>query len=609
MSLRAPIISVMGHVDAGKTSLMDMLRGGTKVQANEAGGITQSISCSMIPIETVEPHVKVIEGKFKTDNIIIPGLLMIDTPGHMSFNIMRERGSSLCDIAIVVIGLHEGIKPQTIESIEMLKSKKVPFIIAMSKLDMLDGYNKTNDLSLQQALRKQSKETINYMESYIEDLKYDLSKLNITAEFYHRNKKPNSVYSIVPVSSKTKEGLSDILALLVYIAQNMMNNKLIITNSINCTTMECIQEDNMWVIDVILKNGYINIGDKFAVAGDDGEKLITVRNMYSHNLDKLVPIDIAKPSAGIRLICSNAEGTYTGVHLYNANENEEKALEMARTEMKEYWSRYKMADNGIVIMAPTFGELDAMYNVYTDNNIPIRQMLVGKIKERHIKRLLTTMNKIRLQQDMKEYRCIIYFDDIMPMVYDEYIKLLTDDKSQPCCHLICDPVVFRGLDLWLKYKEICITERKQEMKQLIEKQIMKGKVVVPCRRSIIPHYIFMKGGSDDIMLGVKILNGKIFCGTPLSCNGLELGKIIRIEKDKKTQNTANAGDEVCIRIENKHKYVYDKNFTFQDSIVSAITRESIDTLKMHYKDEMTPDDWALVILLMKKLNIPMKKSS
>jgi translation initiation factor IF-2 len=197
------------------------------------------------------------------------------------------------------------------------------------------------------------------------------------------------------------------------------------------------------------------------------------------------------------------------------------------------------------------------------------------------------------------------------------MKLLTDDKLQHSCqhswqhscHLIYDPVVFRGMEQWLKYKEICITERKQEMKIQIERDIMKGKVVFPCMMSIIPHYIFMKGGSDDIMLGVKILNGKLFSGTPLSCNGLELGRVIRIEKDKKAQSTANPGDEVCIRIENKNKYTYDKNFTFQHSIVSAITRESIDTLKMHYKDEMTPDDWALVILLMKKLNIPMKKAT
>lgn len=596
MSLRAPIISVMGHVDAGKTSLMDMLRGGTKIQANEAGGITQSISCSMIPIDVIEPHVKVIDGKFKTDNIIIPGLLMIDTPGHMSFNIMRERGSSLCDIAIIVIGLHEGIKPQTIESIEMLKSKKIPFIIAMSKLDTLNGYNKTNNISLQQALKYQSKETINYMESYIEDLKYELSKLNVVAEFYHRNKKPNSVYSIVPVSSKTKEGLSDIIALLVYIAQNMMNNKLTITDNINCTTMECIQENNMWIIDVILKNGYINIGDKFAVAGEEGEKLITVRNMYSHNLDKLISINVAKPSAGIRLICSNAEGTYTGVHLHNANENENIALDMARMEMKEYWDRYTFVDNGIVIIAPTFGELDAMYNLYTDNNIPIHSMLVGKIKEKHIKKFIITLAKIVI----KEYRCIVCFDDISPMLCDEYMKLLVHDDI----HLISNPVVFKGLQSWLEYREYCITDKKNKTKLQIEKDITKGKVVFPCMMSILPQYIFMKGGTDEFLMGVKILNGKLFSGTPLSCNGLELGKVIKIEKNKKVLHVADVGDEVCIRIQNKNKYIYDKNFTHQNTLMSNITRESIDILKLHYKDDV---DWALVVFLMKKLNIPIKK--
>lgn len=604
MSLRAPIVSVMGHVDAGKTSLMDMLRGGTKVQANEAGGITQSISCSMIPSDIIKPHIDIMEGKFKTD-MIIPGLLMIDTPGHMSFNIMRDRGSSLCDIAIVVIGLHEGIKPQTIESIEMLRSKKVPFIIAMSKLDMLDGYIKTNDLSLQQALRKQSKQTINYMESYIEDLKYDLSKLNITAEFYHKNKKPNSVYSIVPVSSRTKEGLADILALLVYIAQNMMTNKLTITDSINCTTMECIQQDNMWVIDAILKNGYINIGDTFAVAGEEGEKLITVRNLYSHHMNKLIPITKATPSAGVRIICSNAEGTYTGVLLYNANEKPNDALEMARKEMKEYWSRYKLNDIGIIIMAPTFGELDAMYNVYTENNIPIRHMLVGTIKEKHLKRIIPMMEKI----ENKEFRCIVYFDDIQAMVYDEYIKILSADNI----NLIFEPVVFRGLELWLKYKESCISERKQEMINTIMKQFKQGKVVFPCTLSIFPEFIFMKGGNDDLLIGVKVLNGKLYRGTPLTCNNINIGRVLKIEKDKKTLECAEKGDEVCIRIENKNKYNYGKppkgHFDNTHMMFSTITRESIDTLKLHYKDMMTPDDWALIIMLMGKLNIPMKKSS
>lgn len=595
MSIRAPIISVMGHVDAGKTSLMDMLRNGTKVQFNEAGGITQSISCSMIPINIVEPHVKAIEGKFKTEQIIIPGLLLIDTPGHMSFNIMRERGSSLCDIAIVVIGLHEGVKPQTIESITMLKNKKIPFIVIMSKLDTLDGYKKTGETTLQKALKQQSAQTISYMESYIEDLKYELSKFGVTAEFYHKNKKPNSVYYIVPISSKTKEGLSDILALITYIAQNMMASKLTISNIINCTVMDCIQQENMWVIDVILKNGQINIGDTFAVASEEGAKLITVRNLYYHMMDKLECTSNAIPSAGVRIVCSNAEGTYTGVQLHSTINGTDSALDMAQTEMKKYWSQYQLADEGIVIMAPTFGELDAMYNVYTTNNIPICHMLVGKLKERHIKRISPVMEK----NIKKEYKCIVYFDDMLQSTYD----LLQVDNI----NIIYNPVVFQGMEQWITYREHCITERKQEMKVQIEKQIMQGKIVFPCILSILPQYIFKKGGADDILLGVKVCNGRLFCGTNVNCNELNIGRVICIEKDKKPLTHANINDEVCIKIENKKHYVYDKHFTYTDHIISTITRESIDMLKLYYKEEMSQDDWALVILLMKQLNIPMKK--
>ena len=606
MTLRAPIISVMGHVDAGKTSLMDMLRGGTKVQANEAGGITQSISCSMIPQEVIKPHIDIIDGKFKTD-IIIPGLLVIDTPGHKSFNIMRDRGSSLCDIAIVVIGLHEGIKPQTIESIEMLRTKKVPFIIAMTKLDMLDGWIKsqgiyTDETMLINSLKKQSRETINYMESYIEDLKYDLSKINITAEFYHKNKKPNSVYSIVPVSSKTKEGLSDVLALITYIAQNMMMNKLAISNNIDCTVMECIQYENMWVLDVILKSGSINIGDVYAVAGEEGSKLITVRNTYLHTMDILVPQCNIKASAGVRIICSNAEGSYTGVKLHNANINEENALNNATSEMKEYWSRYNLDNEGIVIMAPTFGELDAMYNVYKDNNIDIRQMLVGTIKEKHIKRII-------IKEEKEEYRCIVYFGEMIQSYYDELEKLLQEDNI----HLVFNPVVYRGMDDWMLFKAQCMTRRKENMVKIIQKQFRQGKVVFPCHLSIFPEYVFMKGGNDDLLIGIKVLNGTLYRGTPLTCNGLNIGRVLNIEKNKQSIEIAKKGDEVCIRIENKNKYVFGKppkgHFDELSSMISTLTRQSIDILKEHYKEHMTQDDWTLIIMLMGKLNIPMKKTT
>jgi translation initiation factor 5B len=148
---------------------------------------------------------------------------------------------------------------------------------------------------------------------------------------------------------------------------------------------------------------------------------------------------------------------------------------------------------------------------------------------------------------------------------------------------------------------------------MIQKQFRQGKVVFPCRLSIFPEYIFMKGGNDDLLIGVKVLDGTLYRGTPLTCNGLNIGRVLNIEKNKQSMEIAKKGDEVCIRIENKNKYVFGASpkghFDESSSVVSTLTRTSIDTLKEHYKEHMTNDDWALVVFIMKKLNIQMKKAN
>lgn len=583
MTLRAPICCFLGHVDAGKTSLMDMIRG-TKVQAVEAGGITQSLSCSLVPASMLQSHIAQIDGKFKQP-VNIAGLLMIDTPGHKAFNIMRDQGSSLCDIAIVVIESHDGVKPQTIESIKMLQEKKIPFVIAMTKLDLIDGYTVTNKTSLQKALKKQSKSTLGYMESYMESLKYDLYKINVTAEFYHKNNKPKTVYSIVPISSKTSEGLSDLLALIVYLAQNLMVNRLELKETFDCTTMGCKMIDSMHYIDVILKNGTISIGDKFAVAGEDGVKIISVRNMWTYNSNTIELTNSVTASAGVRLLCSNADGTYTGVKLHPSNSND--ALELAQNEMTLYWNQYKLNENGVVLIAPTFGELDAMYQVYSSNKIPIRHMLVGVIKEKHFNRINFTNPRDQ------EYNCIIYFGNIDN--YDELNNCLTSNSVQ----LIYSMVIYETFDMWKRYRDDCIIRRKQEY-------VSKGMVVFPCKLNIMPEYIFMNGGSNDIMLGVKIISGTLYIGTPVTCNMISLGCVVGIEKNNKKVLQANRNDEVCIRIENKHKLTYDKQFKSVNLIYSTLTRNSIDILKKDYRDTMTKYDWLLIIEIMKELGIATK---
>ena len=219
-TLKAILISLLGHVDSGKTSLKDIIKKSSDAK-DEEGGITQAIGSNYVPIKNVLEITKNIKGKFVVKNKL-PGLLIVDTPGHFAYGNLRKRGSRLCDIAILVIDIKDGrrekgLQPQTKESIKLLKENKIPFVIAATKLDTIDGWTNTKYFALRKSLKEQqNKNMLNILEGWLGDLKYELSKEEIESEFYLFNEKPKKIYSIVPISNKTKEGLADLLSLLVF---------------------------------------------------------------------------------------------------------------------------------------------------------------------------------------------------------------------------------------------------------------------------------------------------------------------------------------------------------------------------------------------------------
>lgn len=586
-NFKAPICSIMGHVDAGKTSLIDYIKKSNKVK-DEAGGITQTISSSYIDIDSIVELTKVINGKYAVEPTI-PGMLLIDTPGHEAFNVMRENGSTLCDIAFVIIDIMDGVKPQTIESVKMLKKNKVPFVIVASKLDTIPDYNKSTETSLRKAFKHQSKNTITYITSSIEDIKYDFDKIGCKSEFYFHNKKPQSIYSIVPVSSHTGEGMADLMALIVYISQNWMNKKITYSDNIEGQVMNNYKDKNKgWIIDIILKNGTLNNGDKLIFNGYKGPKVVTIRNMFVNNKQD----SFVKATNSVSIMGSNCDDIYIGTQFYKFENN----IEMYVEQMTSMWTKLKLDNKGIIIMAPTIGAIDAFYKVFKKENIPIKYYLIGELTDKNLNYIKTHL----IGEEHLENRVVLYFGELTELQKTKYNTML---KQLNIIFMQSD-IIYHLLETYMKYRNDRLKERQ-------DNQVSTGQVVFPCELQIYKDHIYMKGGSDNLLFGVKVRKGKLRIGSTLivlnedtqSDKELVLGTVTSIQKNNEDVNEVKLYDEVCIRLNNPNQLSYERHFNHKNKIIAILSRDSIDILKRDYRDIMLKEDWMLVIEHMNILGI------
>ena len=393
MHLRQPVVVVLGHVDSGKTSLLDKMRG-TFVQSREAGGITQHIGASFFPIEIIQSLTGPLFKKLLSHDNTIPGLLVIDTPGHEVFANLRLRGGSAADIAIVVVDVNKGFEPQTIESINILKNRKVPFVVAINKVDRITGWKKGITNFITEEIKVQPKEVQVDLDNKTYSVLGSLSQLGFNSEAFWRVKDFTKEVALVPVSASSGVGIPELLTVLVGLAQQFMIKKLERhEGSARGIILEVNEEVGLGPsANVILLDGIIKQGDSVVVAKRNSVILTRIKSLLLPKpldemrdpRDKFRHVDVVISAAGLKITSPDLDGVIAGSPLYGLapTDDKEKVKSLVESEVKS--ALINTDSNGIILRCDTIGSIEAISEMLKKENIPIRSADIGQISRRDV---------------------------------------------------------------------------------------------------------------------------------------------------------------------------------------------------------------------------------
>ncbi|HID18471.1 TPA: translation initiation factor IF-2, partial [Candidatus Bathyarchaeota archaeon] len=319
MPIRQPIVVVLGHVDHGKTTLLDKIRG-TIVASREPGAITQHIGASYVPIRILEKLCMGLLKKFDF-KIEVPGLLFVDTPGHAAFSSLRRRGGSVADIAILVVDVNEGVMPQTIESLEILRARRTPFIVAANKVDLIPGWRPPSDLCFFERLKTLDRSMDRILNDKVYGIVASLAQHGINADRYDRVRDFTKTVAIIPVSAKTGEGIPDLLAILVGLTQQYLRQRLEVSGQTAGTILEVREDLGLGVnINVILYDGILREGDTIVIGGKHGPITTRVRAILMPKpldeirdpTEKFKSLKKVSAAAGVKIVAPGLEDVIAG---------------------------------------------------------------------------------------------------------------------------------------------------------------------------------------------------------------------------------------------------------------------------------------------------------
>jgi translation initiation factor 5B len=517
----------MGHVDHGKTSLLDRIRGTTVVD-REAGAITQHIGATEVPLSTI----KALCGNIVSGNVVIPGLLFIDTPGHHAFTTLRSRGGALADLAVLVVDITEGLQPQSIEAIKILKQYRTPFVVAANKIDRIQGWTPVKNAPFIKSFNNQP----DYVKTAIETKTYELvgklSDLGFSSDRYDRIRDFTRNVGIVPISAKTGEGIPDLLMVLIGLAQRFLeeNLRLTVAGPGVGTVLEVKEERGLgFTIDAIIYDGVIRVGDSIVIGGKDKPITTKVRALLKpapnreirveERFDRVPKLNAA---AGVKILAPGLEDAMAGSPLRVAKEDTmESVLRDIESELKK--AEIVTEETGIMVKADTLGSLEAIINELKEANIKVAMAEVGDIARRDLVNAQTLPDALN--------RVILGFN----------VQVLPEAREYPSSgiKIFTNDVIYKLIEDYEKWQKA--------QRDLVEKKKFE-EIVRPGKVRYLPNCTFRQ--SKPAVIGVQVMGGCIKPGvTLIKPDGSRVGVIRQIQERNENQSIATQGREVAISMD------------------------------------------------------------
>jgi translation initiation factor 5B len=550
MPIRQPIVCVLGHVDTGKTLLLDKIRK-TSVQAREAGGITQHIGASFFPVETLKQLIGPLLSMLKGE-IQIPGLLIVDTPGHEAFTNLRRRGGSVADIAVLVIDILKGFEAQTYECIEILKSRKTPFIVAVNKIDRVPGWKTQPSTPFLKTYASQDTFVKESLDNRLYEIMGTFSRQGFRTDRFDHIKDFTSTIALVPTSAKTGEGITELLMVLVGLAQQYLKKRLQTTEGpAKGSVLEVKEEPGLGLtLNIIIYDGTLQKDDLIVVGGKEKPIVTHIRAILVPKpldeirdpRDRFSSVNSVFAAAGVKIVASDLEGSLAGAPLYvvPSVEASAKYVKLVTDEIKKI--RIATDLKGVVLKADTLGSLEATAEILKQNEVPVRIADVGDVSKR----------------DVIEASVVKAREPLFGVILAFGVKILPDAEEEAAntgVQIFEEPIIYNLIDNYLEWLK---SKREAKIAQELEKLVKPGKILV------MEGFVFRR--AKPAIFGVEILGGQLKPKYSLvrAEDGADIGEVQQIQDKGKAVSEAKQGMQIAVSMDKPivGRHVFEKDILY-----------------------------------------------